>query len=409
MDNIAGSPVEGDNFFGRDAEVARFQEMLRHHDVLLLGPRRIGKTSLARAVLKAVEGHGWQAVEINVASCRDERGFVERLTKGIEMRARSLPAQVWAGLASRLGSLATRIESLQVSMPGVAGGSVRLRDAPLEDWTTVANDSLRLMAEGAHTWLIYVDELPIFLYQLLADDPADGAQRVRRFLDWFRNDVRGLPECRHVRWLVTGSVGLDTLVQRHRMADTINSLKHEALDPFDDDTAVAMIERLAASYRLALDTDGARALVEAVRWPQPYYLQLVFNRLRQLEASTRRPPGGLIADAIERSVQPGEDNDYHHWEQRLSLQLGVGDASHAVALLTVAAQDADGARAEALYDRLRQRMPDDGEDAQRSRFVELRDILVRDGYWGLHEAGGARRYRFRLELLRLWWLRRHRL
>ena len=48
MDNIAGSPVEGKNFFGRNDIAQRLREILDHDDILLLGPRRIGKTSLAR-------------------------------------------------------------------------------------------------------------------------------------------------------------------------------------------------------------------------------------------------------------------------------------------------------------------------------------------------------------------------
>lgn len=79
MDNIAGSPVEGENFFGREADVARLRDILNHDDILLLGPRRIGKTSIARAVMAQVRAEGWRAIEINVASCVDERGFLDKL------------------------------------------------------------------------------------------------------------------------------------------------------------------------------------------------------------------------------------------------------------------------------------------------------------------------------------------
>ena len=38
MDNIAGSPVEGKNFFGRNDIAQRLREILDHDDILLLGP-----------------------------------------------------------------------------------------------------------------------------------------------------------------------------------------------------------------------------------------------------------------------------------------------------------------------------------------------------------------------------------
>ena len=79
MDNIAGSPVEGENFYGREKVVAHLREILNNDDILLLGPRRIGKTSTARAVMAAVRNEGWRAIEINVAACRNERDFLDKL------------------------------------------------------------------------------------------------------------------------------------------------------------------------------------------------------------------------------------------------------------------------------------------------------------------------------------------
>lgn len=411
MDNIAGPPVDGGNFFGREAEVAAFKVLLVHHDVLLLGPRRIGKTSFARAVLKAVAAEGWQAIEINVASCADEQAFVAKLAKAIEAKARSMPGRAWGALRDAAGELLGRIDGLKLSVAGAGAAELKLKGSAGEEWSSVAGAALRLLGKADRSWLIYLDELPIYLYTLMRGDAAGGVQRVRRFLDWFRNDVRSLPDGPALRWLITGSVGLDTLVQRHGMADTINSLKHEGLEPFSDAQAAEMVGRLAASYALALDAGDAQALVQAVQWPQPYYLQLVFHFLRKLAAGAGpgRPARELIVEAVERAVAPGADNDFHHWEERLSMQLGRADADHAVAMLTLAAQSGDGARAEALYALLQQRMPDDADDAQRRRFVEMRDILLRDGYWWPEERAGARRYRFRLELLRLWWQRRYRL
>ena len=87
---------------------------------------------------------------------------------------------------------------------------------------------------------------------------------MRRFLDWFRNDVRAMPEVRTVRWLVSGSVGLDTQVQRHGMADTINSMKHEGLEAFSEDVAIGMLAKLATTYTVMLSHDDARKIVAAV-------------------------------------------------------------------------------------------------------------------------------------------------
>lgn len=407
MDNIAGSPVEGENFFGREADVARLRDILDHDDILLLGPRRIGKTSIARAVMAQVRGEGWRAIEINVASCVDERGFLDKLNATLAPEFASLADKAKGAFGNAFAAVASRIKSVKIPIPGAGSFSVELNEGGGEDWAKVANELLRLIAQAEEPWLIYIDELPILLFNMIRDDPQTGVQRVRRFLDWFRNDVRALPGAGRVRWLVSGSVGLDTLVQQYGMADTINSMKHESLEAFAEDVALAMLDKLAARYAIALSTDAARGLVAAVQWPQPYYLQSAFHHLRTLSNANRATTTAeLIEAAIERLVQPGADNDFHHWESRLALQLPRADAGHALALLTHAARDPAGTRPEMLLTMLEQRMANATAEEARRTFIRLRDILQRDAYWWPDETSGSRRYRFRLEPLRRWWLRR---
>lgn len=409
MDNIAGPPVEGKNFFGRKAETTSLWKTLQNHDVLLLGPRRIGKTSVARELMRVAEGNGWHVMEVNIASCASEQAFVEKLVKCLEAHQKSWAGQVLARIGSRLSELLQRLKGVKVGMPGSGSIALDLSTTQCEDWTELASDILRLMSDVRERWLIYIDELPVFLFSLIANDPATGITRTRRFLDWFRNDVRAISECSQVRWLVTGSVGLDTLVQRHRMAATLNSMRHETLAPFTDSVAEHMVRELAVSYQVTMSADETTSFVRAIRWPQPYYVQLVFHFLRQLIQATGKPPRELIAEAIECTVQPEADNDFHHWEERLTTQLGKVDAYRAVALLTLAAQKQEGAQPETLLAELQRHMSDYTADEQREKFIELRDILQRDAYWWPDESGGQRRYRFRLELLRLWWVRRRKL
>ena len=408
MDNIAGSPVEGENFYGREAAVAHLREILANDDILLLGPRRIGKTSTARAIMAAVRDEGWRTIEINVASCVDERGFLDKLDAAHTPELASLTTRIKDAIVDRLSAIAGRIKAIKIPIPSTGSVEVSLGESETEDWTKIANDVLRLMAQAEQRWLIYVDELPILLFNIIRNDSQTGVQRVRRFLDWFRNDVRALPEARQVRWLVSGSVGLDTLVQEHGMADTINSMSHQGLAAFSDDVAVAMLKELAKSYKINLSTDDAQHIVAAVRWTQPYYLQMAFHHLRALmTANATASPASLIEQAMDNMVQPGTDNDFHHWEARLTLQLCRADADHALALLNLAACDPAGARAETLLATLHERMSNATADEAKRTFIRLRDILQRDAYWWPEEASGVKRYRFRLEPLRRWWLRRN--
>lgn len=403
MDNIAGSPVEGANFYGREKVVSHLREILTNDDILLLGPRRIGKTSTARAVMAAVRNEGWRAVEINVAACRDEREFLDKLESKLAPELATFSEKAMSVIGDAFGKVSGRIKSVKIA----GAVSVDMGSGEAEDWTRVASDVLHLIAQADERWMIYVDELPIMLFNFIRDDPQNGVQRVRRFLDWFRNDVRALPDVRKVRWLVSGSVGLDTLVQEHGMADTINSMRHQGLAAYRDEVAIAMLEELAASYKIQLSVDDARHIVAAVQWPQPYYLQIAFHHLRELIAEhPDDSPASLIDRAIDIMIQADNDNDFHHWEKRLTIQLSKADAEHALAMLNLAAQTSAGARAEALLDILQERMSNATAEEAKKTFIRLRDILLRDAYWWAEETSGVKRYRFRLEPLRRWWLKR---
>ena len=227
MDNIAGSPVEGENFYDREADVRRLREILENDDILLLGARRIGKTSIARAVMAAVRVEGWHAIEINVASCQDEHGFLSKLEAALTPELATLTGRATALIGDGFDALTRRIQSVKVSVPGVADLDVAVGGGATEDWTHVGNDVLRLISrvDQNQRWLIYVDELPIMLFNIIRVDPQHGVQRVRRFLDWFRNDVRALPDVRTLRWLVSGSVGLSRA--RHAGAAARHGRHHQ--------------------------------------------------------------------------------------------------------------------------------------------------------------------------------------
>ena len=76
-------------------------------------------------------------------------------------------------------------------------------------------------------------------------------------------------------------------------------------------------------------------------------------------------------------------------------------------MLKLACRDRNGATGTALFAELQRRLPDLSEGQQEHCFIRLRDVLIRDAYWTLSESDGTRRYRFLLEPLRRWWLRRY--
>jgi ATP-dependent protease HslVU (ClpYQ) ATPase subunit len=47
-----GSPVVGEDFFGREVELRKAEALIRDNNLMLAAPRRVGKTSFARKMLR---------------------------------------------------------------------------------------------------------------------------------------------------------------------------------------------------------------------------------------------------------------------------------------------------------------------------------------------------------------------
>jgi len=75
-----GTPVGGDQFTGREAELDALERRMRDGiNVVVTAPRRYGKTSLLAGAAEALLAEGACVVSVNVLGCRDENSLAARL------------------------------------------------------------------------------------------------------------------------------------------------------------------------------------------------------------------------------------------------------------------------------------------------------------------------------------------
>jgi uncharacterized protein len=79
MKSNVGNPVEGQDFFDREKEQQRAWRKLESSHLLMLAPRRIGKTSLILRLCATAHAHGSHAVQCSFARCGDEQECVSLL------------------------------------------------------------------------------------------------------------------------------------------------------------------------------------------------------------------------------------------------------------------------------------------------------------------------------------------
>lgn len=383
-----GNPVEGEDFFDREKEQQRAWRKLESSHLLMLAPRRIGKTSLILRLCATADAHGFQAVQCSFARCGNEQECVHLLLRTLaEQETR------WKHLIDPLKTVLGKLKGVKIGPVGIDWQS-----SQSTDWREVGDALGKALDEGDIRWLICVDEVPVFVINLIKQG-EDGKRRARAFLNWFR-DLRQRHH-KKVKWLLAGSIGLDTIAARLGWGDAINDLEPFPLAAFDEATALAFLNTLAASYQLPLEESAGKAIVKRVGWPVPYYLQIMFGQLRDdWQDNQVKPDVAAVERAFERLLDPAYRIHFDYWRQRLDEELGQPEAGHAILLLDHACQDANGLSRDTLGQALSTRIHDPDERDRMLRYVL--DVLGGDGY--LVERDG--RYAFRMELLRVYWQRR---
>ena len=230
--------------------------------------------------------------------------------------------------------------------------------------------------------------------KLLNQDESAQRARVREFLYWLR---RLRLEFGDVRWLLAGSIGLDTVTTRLNIADSINDLRIQTLGAFDAATADALLAALASEYHKDLSATVRRYIVKRTGWPAPFYLQLIFHELRDIEGPVAR---AHVDRAVENLLGPHHRNYFDYWRQRLFEELGKPEADYAATLLNTCCRAPEGVTRIVLSHSLASVIAQ--PEAREEKLRYLLDILHNDGYL----AEDSRRWRFRSPLLREYWIRR---
>lgn len=83
MRNTVGSPVEGDDFYGREVEMRQLWQRLETDHILMLAPRRMGKTSILKRLRDTSAQHHRTVVMCSFEGCEDEFGCIAKIINAL--------------------------------------------------------------------------------------------------------------------------------------------------------------------------------------------------------------------------------------------------------------------------------------------------------------------------------------
>ncbi|MBX3667339.1 MAG: AAA-like domain-containing protein [Rhodocyclaceae bacterium] len=372
--------------FDRDKDSARlWAQFDKGRSVLMLAPRRIGKTVLLNRLRNESADRGYRAIVLDVQGFREEKDFFR---------------QMCAAIQEELGFGASVLASLGERLRRTVRGSDETTDWRQlllhTDWHEFARHLLSQLDQDKEgkPWLVLLDEIPIFALALLE---THGHARVQDFLYALRQFRQAH---RNVRWLFTGSIGLDSVARRHSVEGALNDLEAYPLKPFDAPTALNFLYYVAAANDRHLSPDAACYIADRLGWLSPYYLEKAAE-----EACQRLDRGQTIAiDAAACAVDALLDLDkrtyWSTWREHLDRNFADPERTHLFTVLAVIARAPEGrASRDTLLGELNRTAS--VSEAQLRGYLHT---LEADGYLE-NGAAASLHYAFRMGLLRDWWLR----
>jgi hypothetical protein len=290
---IAGGVVGPDELIGRAQETVEVVRAAYGPGAMLLGDRRMGKTSLLRKLEQVLVDEGFVVVSLSAETTKPET-FADRLSDALRQHTRFKRE-----LAKWTVSVDVTVRGVNLKRTGKKGSA--------------NNDDLFVWA-AKHTFpdrlVVLIDEITV-LVGALGSSPGEAAE----FLHSLR---RARQETPNLAMVFAGSIGLHHVVPD---ASTVNDLEKVLIGALEPCDAFFLAQCLLEGNQI--DTDDseevASALVDATT-AIPYFLHHLANSA-QKDSAPLTPDRvlGLVDEALRDPLDPW---DLRHYRDRLRSYYG---------------------------------------------------------------------------------------
>lgn len=267
MENLVGSPVKGDNLKFRDKHVKEIISRLKSGSVMLIGLRRIGKSSVMYGVLDQMPSQ-WIKTYHDLQGMQNPSDFFGVLLKSLPENQESKLDSFWRntrGIPDRvLNYLKKNFKKL---------GDKEFNNDIIDYWNPLTEGIGHIISESKHPILIILDEFPYLLENMLKSEIK--ANMIEKMLGQLR-EWRNIYSNFHM--LIGGSISLDHFLSRNGIsAATITDFSRYFLPSLTKKEARLFMKELAESAGLSWFNDTmikkSLALIEDY---YPFFLQNLF-------------------------------------------------------------------------------------------------------------------------------------
>ncbi len=395
-DLVLGGPVRGDDFCFRAEFLDDLWDSLRKNNILLIGPRRMGKTSVMYHLLDHPRDD-YVVVYLNTEALTSPADFILQLIFALK---ESQPSYFFEQLGMIWGLYKNLIRHSRASeffeIRDVLRGELNWD----EHWQDQASELFNGIKRINQKVIFMVDELPDMLLRIQKRSP----EQFETFLHWFRI-IRQTPDsC--VQWLVAGSTNLIGTLDQTGHTKLINDFYHLDLPPFSFKEMENFALKVFSERGVEFDAEAIPRLQALLGKAIPYFLQFM---LKELATWSRHNEGQIltkeVVDQIFDQILLGNRALGHlqHFHSRIEVYYPEMEREQAMDMLSFLSR-AQGETLKALFSRyegFEKKRPEPRPQRQLMQaFSRLMLLLQTDFYI---EDQGGRVYDFSNRLLKLWW------
>lgn len=392
--SLVGPIPDPDELYGREDFIEHLWRLIEANNILLLAPRRFGKSGVMRHVLLHPRS-GYVPLSFELEDVDSPEEFVWRITKELLGRGkfRTLLSDAKRLPSSVMGWVKDTFDEAEFE-----GAKVKFKATIRENWRDAAKRMLTELEKADETLIFLFDELPAMLDLIIE---KQGEPVAKDFLAWFRSvRLEQKDMLRRHRFIVAGSVGIDQILRKLGAADKLVDFARLTVEPLEESFARKLAKDLADSFDITWNPELSTALFKLIGAPVPYFIHVFFSQIGQLPLSQR---GNLSVDSLkriyaDRVLGPTCRHYFDHYSSRLKRYGRAGEKAATSILRAVA--NRERVSRPVLYDIYRSER---GKGAGDQDFDNLMADLEYD--WYLRLDPDTNEFYFRLKVMQDWWRR----
>lgn len=396
-DFIVGGVARNSDFYFRKDFIDDVLDSLKKDNVLLLAPRRTGKTSVMYYLLDNCNDK-FRVIHLNVEDLETPVEFYLSLLDAINEHQPEYLKKLTSSW-NLFKDLGHRLEEI-----GFMDFKIKLKQAGdwEKEWKDLAQQLIEKVILSGEPVLFIIDELP----DMLSAMKDHSVEQLKEFLHQFKK-LRTAPNSQNIHWLVGGSVNITGTLEEFGLINLINDLKIEPLPIISQQEMAEFIHMMLTQRGVQYTENLISRVYELLGEPIPFFLQLFTQELyRYWRREQLQQLTAVDADTVFQHALLGEaaHDKLQHYHSRIKLYYPEDEQEIAYTFLDALSLSDSGITERGLFTQYltlqATRSEQQSSRLQQQSFKHLLLKLESDFYISRQPDGS---YQFNSYLLKTWW------